>query len=154
MLDGRRSTRLLRSFLSLNLRRSTTTSVPVGHLSVYAGNEMERLIRADKSPNLHPIAQQIGSSVWLQAERRASDPCDVVCFERVELVDDWSLDGGILVCHHVPLKIADVGLGISVSGKGFYCASVPLKSYTHELKATIYVVRHSIIIEMIEWQSL
>ena len=48
-------------------------------------------------------------------------------------MDDWSLDGGILVCHHVPLKIADVGLGISVSGKGFYCASVPLKSYTHEV---------------------
>ena len=46
---------------------------------------MERLIRADKSPNLHPIAQQIGSRVWLQAERRASDHCDVVCFERVEL---------------------------------------------------------------------
>ncbi|WOG99894.1 hypothetical protein DCAR_0519250 [Daucus carota subsp. sativus] len=82
----RSSTRPLssNSFRSLKLRRSNT--VPVGHLPVYVGDEMERFIVSAELIN-HPIFIQLlnksAQEYGYEQKGVLRIPCDVVDFEKV-----------------------------------------------------------------------
>lgn len=72
------------SFRSLKLRRSS--GVPVGHLPVYVGEEMERFIVSAELLN-HPIFIQLlnksAQEYGYEQKGVLRIPCDVVDFEKV-----------------------------------------------------------------------
>lgn len=72
------------SFRSLKLRRSS--GVPVGHLPVYVGEEMERFIVSAELLN-HPVFIQLlnksAQEYGYEQQGVLRIPCDVVDFEKV-----------------------------------------------------------------------